>query len=203
MGRRVSKLVGEPDGATPLEPEEMEGLLHKHITTREQLDELEQINIQDGLRWLARQKNGDPFTEEFVRELHKRLFGQVWRWAGTFRRSEKNIGIDPLRIAIDLRNLLDDARYWAEHNTYPPKELAVRFHHRLVYIHPFPNGNGRHARILADAVLSIALGESPIDWARGIDLQKMSNHRADYIAALRAADVGNFDPLLRFVDAEG
>jgi Fic-DOC domain mobile mystery protein B len=195
----MSKLVGEPDGATPLEAEEMAGLLHKHITTRGQLDELEQINIQEGLKWLKRQKNSDPFTEKFVRELHKKLFGQVWQWAGTFRRSEKNIGIDPLRIAIDLRHLLDDARYWAEHATYPPKELAARFHHRLVYIHPFPNGNGRHARILTDAVLTIALGEPPVDWAQGIALQKMSDHRTDYIAALRAADAGDLGPLMLFM----
>lgn len=198
----MRKLVGEPDGATPLEPEEMEGLLHKHVATRGQLDELEQYNIQEGLKWLKRQKSSDPLTEGFARELHKRLFGQVWRWAGTFRRTEKNIGIDPIQIAVQLRMLLDDANYWVNHGTFPPKELAARFHHKLVYIHPFPNGNGRHARIMADAVLTMVLKEKPIDWSGGVDLQKMNIRRAEYIAALRAADAGDFNPLLLFVGEE-
>ncbi len=195
----MNKLVGEPDGATPLEPEEMEGLLHKHVTTRGQLDELEQYNIQEGLKWLKRQKNADPFSEVFVRELHKKLFGQVWKWAGTFRQTEKNIGIDPHQIAVELRLLLDNAKYRVEHSTYPPKELAARFHHRLVHIHLFPNGNGRHARILADTVLTVVLNEKPIDWAGGVDLQKMSDRRTEYIAALRAADAGDLALLLSFV----
>lgn len=197
----MNKLGGEPDGATPLEPEEMEGLLHKHVTTRGERDELEQYNIQDGLQWLKRQKNADPLSEVFVRELHKKLFGQVWKWAGTFRQTEKNIGIDPLQIAVQLRLLLDNAKYWVEQGTYPPQELAARFHHRLVYIHPFPNGNGRHARILADTILNVVLKEKPIDWAGGLDLQKMSDRRSEYIAALRAADAGDFEPLLSFVSS--
>lgn len=195
----MSKLVGEPDGSTPLEPEELEGLLHKHVSTRGQLDELEQYNIQDGLKWLKKQKSADPFTEGFARNLHKKLFGQVWRWAGTFRKTEKNIGIDPLQIAIQLRLLLDDAKFWVEYRTYPPHELAARFHHRLVFIHPFPNGNGRHARIMADAILITALKEKPIDWSGGVDLQKMNDRRTEYIAALRAADAGSYELLLDFV----
>lgn len=195
----MNKRVGEPDGATPLEPGEMEGLLHKHVTTRGQLDELEQYNIQDGLKWLKQQKNADPFNEVFVRELHKKLFGQVWKWAGTFRQTEKNIGIDPCQIAIQLRLLLDDAKYWVEQGIYPPKELAARFHHRLVCIHLFPNGNGRHARILADTVLTVVLNEKPIDWAGGLDLQEMSERRTEYLAALRAADAGDLEPLVSFV----
>lgn len=195
----MSNLIGEPDGATPLEPEEMEGLLHKHVTTRGQLDELEQYNIQEGLKWLKRQKKADPFTEGFARELHKKLFGQVWKWAGTFRLTEKNIGIDPYQIATQLRTLLDDAKFWAEHRVYSPQELAARFHHRLVYIHPFPNGNGRHARIMADAILTIVLNEKLIDWSGGVDLQKISVRRTEYIAALRAADAGNFGLLFTFV----
>ena len=140
----------------------MAGLVFKHIQTRGQLDELEQVNIQAGMKWLMRQKKADPFTEQFVCELHKRLFGQVWDWAGSFRKTGKNIGCDAIQIGIELRNLLDDARYWVEHDTYPAKELAARFHHRLVAIHPFPNGNGRHSRIMADVVLTIAMGEKPI-----------------------------------------
>jgi Fic-DOC domain mobile mystery protein B len=177
----------------------MEGLLHKHVTTRGQLDELEQFNIQEGLMWLRRQKNADCFTEAFARELHGKLFGQVWKWAGTFPQTEKNIGIDPRQIVVQLRLLLDDAKYWVEHRTYPPKEFAARFHHKLVFIHLFPNGNGRHARIMVDTVLTMVLNEKPIDWAGGVDLQKMSDRRTKYIAALWAADARDFGPLISFV----
>ena len=200
----MREIVGEPDGATPLDPDEMEGLLFSHIQTRGQLDELEQINIQSGMKWLNRQKkkkNLDIFTEAFVCDLHEKLFGEVWRWAGLFRKTGKNIGCDAVYIEIELRNLLDDARYQVENDSYPPRELAARVHHRLVKIHPFPNGNGRHSRIMADALLTIALEEDPIDWAGGHDLQSMSEQRTKYIAALRSADAGDYEPLLNFVDA--
>ena len=195
----MNRIVGEPDGATPLEPEEIEGLLHKHVTTRGELDELEQFNIQEGLKWLMRRKNVDLFSVGFACELHGKLFGQVWSWAGTFRQTEKNIGIEPFQIPEQLGQLLGNANYWVEHRTYPPKEMAARFHHKLVSIHPFPNGNGRHARILTDTILTVALNEKPIDWAGGYDLQKMSDRRTEYIAALRDADNGDFERLFSFV----
>ena len=191
--------MGDPDGATPLEPEEMEGLKYKHVTTRSELDELEQANITNGMQWLSKKKAPDILTEKFVKELHKRLLGDVWCWAGTFRKTEKNIGIPPYLIAQNLQLLLDDTKYWIENNTYPPLELAARFHHRLVYIHPFPNGNGRHSRIIADAVLNSILGEPSIDWAGGYSLEKIGKRRSQYIAALRAADGHDMGPLLEFV----
>lgn len=191
-----------PEGATPLDPDELEGLKFKHVTTRGQLDHLEQANIQEGLRWLSRRKNADILNEAFIRQLHKNLFGEVWAWAGTFRTTEKNIGIDPHQVAVQLRMLLDDARYWIEHHTYSPIETAVRFHHKLVYIRLFPNGNGRHARIMADAVLTKVLKLEPIDWASGHDLQEMNEHRRVYIQALQEADKGNYQPLLGFVGAD-
>ena len=190
-----------PEGATPLYPDEMEGLRYKHIATRGELDELEQANIDEGLQWLKKQKNPDVLTEGFVRDLHEKLFGKVWRWAGTFRRTEKNIGVDPIQIAVQLIQLLDNTQYWIEHVTYPPKELAARFHHQLVYIHPFPNGNGRHSRIMADAVLTKLMGEPVIDWAGGYKLEKMNERRDQYIAALRSADGNDFDALFEFVGA--
>ena len=140
----------------------------------------------------------DVLTDGFCIELHKRLFGQVWSWAGVFRRTGKNIGIDPIRISVELRAAMDDARYWAEHDTYAPTEAAVRLHHRLAFVHPFPNGNGRHARIMADTVLVNVYGADPIDWAGGHDLQKMNDRRTAYIAALKAADRGDLAPLLAF-----
>ena len=187
-----------PEGATPLDPDEMGGLKFRHVTTRGQLDELEQANIEDGLRWLARRRSGNLLSDEFAVTLHRRLFGQVWVWAGAFRRTGKNIGIDPIHIAVELRALMNDARYWADNRVYAPAEAAVRLHHRLVFIHPFTNGNGRHARIMADAVLAGIYGADPIDWAGGHDLQRMNGRRQAYIAALKAADKGDMEPLMTF-----
>jgi Fic-DOC domain mobile mystery protein B len=187
-----------PEGATPLDPNELGGLKHKHITTRGELDELEQANIESGLRWLARQR-GDVLTDNFATTLHKRLFGDVWDWAGSFRKTGKNIGVDPIHIGVQLRTLMDDARYWADKKTYPASEAAIRLHHRLTQIHPFANGNGRHARIMADTVLERVYGVKPIDWAGGHDLQKMSERRTSYIAALKAADRNDIGPLIQFV----
>jgi len=198
----MNGIMDYPEGATPLDPDEMEGLKYPHVTTRGQLDHLEQANIENGLLWLGRQKKPEILTDQFVRKLHKQLFGEVWKWAGSFRKTEKNIGIDPIQISIQLRNLLDDAQYWVDNETYGPMEAAVRFHHKLVYIHPFPNGNGRHARIMADAVLEKMYGVDQIDWAGGYDLQEMNERRNQYIAALRAADAGDYGPLFQFVGIE-
>jgi Fic-DOC domain mobile mystery protein B len=187
-----------PEGATPLDPNELGGLKFKHITTRGELDELEQANIESGLRWLARQR-GNVLTDHFATTLHKQLFGDVWDWAGSFRRTGKNIGVDPIHIGVELRTLMDDARYWADNKTYPASEAAARLHHRLVKIHPFANGNGRHARIVADTVLDRIYDAEPIDWAGGYDLQKMNDRRKTYIAALKAADGGDIAPLLEFI----
>ena len=186
-----------PEGATPLDPNEIDGLKFKHITTREQLDELEQANIESGLQWLARYR-GDVLKDRFAVTLHKRLFGDVWDWAGSFRKTGKNIGVDPIHIEVQLRSLMDDARFWVENETYPASEAAMRLHHRLVQIHPFPNGNGRHARIMADTMLTRVYRTVPFDWAGGHDLQKMNQRRATYIAALKAADQGDIVPLLSF-----
>jgi Fic-DOC domain mobile mystery protein B len=201
MTDQYTNLVDYPDGATPLDPDELDGLKFKHVSTRGELDQLEQAGITEGLKWLDKQKNPDVLSEAFVLELHKRLFGSVWKWAGTFRRTEKNIGVDPIQVDIQLRQLLDDAKYWVEHGTYAPKELAARFHHKLVFIHPFPNGNGRHARIMADAVLTKLLNEPAIDWAGGYRLEAMNERRNQYIAALRAADRHDISALLEFVGA--
>lgn len=194
------KPTEHPEGATPLDPDELGGLKHKHVTTRVQLDELEQVNIQAGMAWAARQR-GDVLTDAFVVTLHKRLFGEVWDWAGRFRTTGKNVGVDPIRIAVELRTLMDDARFWVAHKTYSPLEAAIRLHHRLVAIHPFANGNGRHARIMADTVLTRVYKVAPLDWAGGYDLQQMNERRVAYIAALKAADRGDMGPLMVFVGA--
>ena len=190
----------EPDGATPLDPDEIQGLKFTHVTTRSELDELEQANIEQGLAWLARRRSGLVFEDDFIRLLHRKLFGDVWTWAGEYRRTEKNIGIDPLQISVQLRMLLDNARYWSEYNTYTPIEAAARFHHRLVQIHLFSNGNGRHARIATDIMLEEVYDHPPINWASGFNLQADNERRDNYIAALRDADAGDFRALLAFVE---
>jgi len=189
----------EPDGATPLEHEEREGLRFSHVSTRAELNELEQANIEEGLRWLSRQRKPDVLSEKFIRQLHIKLFGDVWKWAGQFRKTEKSIGIDPHLIGTELKKFLDDVQYWVDHQTYPAQELAMRFHHRLVWIHLFPNGNGRHARVMTDALLEKVLGQAPVNW-RGSEEITESQRRQQYIEALRKADARDYRALLAFVE---
>ncbi len=191
----MSDQFDEPDGATPLAPEERQGLRQTWITFRGELNEAEQTNIEAGAAWASRQR-GNLLTDTFIKQLHARMFGDVWTWAGDYRQTERNIGIDPVRISTDLRMALDDARYWIENDTWPPDEIAIRLHHRLVTIHPFPNGNGRATRLMAD-LLAVRLGQEPFTWGR-VGLNKISETRTRYIAALRAADNRDIGPLLDF-----
>lgn len=184
-------------GATPLDPDEARGLIPGHIRTQAELNQWEQANVLEGSAWAVRTRERDVLSEHFVRELHRRLFGATWRWAGTFRTSGKNIGVDPAQIAVKLRELLEDARYWTEHGTYPLDGIAARFHHRLVVIHPFPNGNGRHARLMTDVLLR-RNGATVFSWG-GANLETAGDARDRYLAALRAADAGNYRPLQEFV----
>ena len=189
-------LFEDDDASTPLTAEEREGLIPSYITLRRELNEAEQANILEAEQWAFARKR-DVLDERFLTDLHKRMFGRVWRWAGKFRHTERNVGVDPLRIATDLRLLLDDCRYWIEHGTYPPDEICARFHHRLVFIHPFPNGNGRHARLAIDLLL-VALGQPRFSWGK-TNLVNPGETRRAYVAALRAADGRGIGPLLEFV----
>ena len=192
----MSDLFEQPDDATPLEPGEREGLRQSWISTRSELNQAEQANIAAGVAWVKRARRKDLLTEGFIRKLHARMFGEVWSWAGDFRKTERNIGIDPMRIPVELRALLDDVRYWTENETYTPDEIAVRFHHRLVAVHPFPNGNGRTARLMADLLVE-ELGGKPLSWGRA-SLTDPGEARSSYIDALRAADRHDIGPLLVF-----
>ncbi|MGD9668817.1 MAG: mobile mystery protein B [Hyphomicrobiaceae bacterium] len=194
----MTDLFQEPDDATPLEPEEREGLLQTWITHRSDLNEAEQENIVKGAAWARsrRQRNADILNEGFARSLHRRMFGDVWQWAGTFRQTERNIGIEAHRIPNDIGMMFDDVRYWVDHETFPPDEIAVRLHHRLVAIHPFPNGNGRHARLMADLLIE-RLGGQPFTWGGG-SLHDIGELRRQYIDALRAADNHDIEPLVEF-----
>lgn len=187
-----------PEGATPIDPDETCGLRLTHITTRGELDRWEQENILEALAWLDRKRPKDILNEPFVKQLHRRMFGNVWEWAGRFRRSDKNIGGTWSQIPMAIRNLCDDARLWIKLRNEPADETAVRFHHRLVLIHPFPNGNGRHARLMTDLLIENTLNRPRFTWG-GNDLSKASEVRRRYIVALRAADGGDYRPLGEFV----
>lgn len=189
-------VLPEPKGATPLGPEELAGLKPTWITNRQELNEAEQANILAGLAWARRTRRADLLSETFIRALHRAMFGSVWTWAGSVRRRETNIGVEPNTIPASLRELLDTARYWQDSSTFPPDEFAVRFHHRLVQIHPFPNGNGRHTRVMADLLIERA-GGAPFTWGRD-NLIADGPTRAAYIAALRQADALDIAPLLAF-----
>jgi Fic-DOC domain mobile mystery protein B len=184
-------------GQTPLDPDEVAGLKPRHIATQGELDEWEAQNILKASRWVARQKKLDVLNDHFCRELHVKMFDDTWKWAGTFRKSDKNIGCDWTQIAVNLRQLLDNVAYWLEHNVFPPEEIAVRFHHRLVWLHAFPNGNGRHARLMTDCLLR-QCGLAPFSWGRG-NLVIVNEVRQRYIQALRAADANDYALLLAFV----
>jgi Fic-DOC domain mobile mystery protein B len=189
-------LIEQDDAATPLTPAEREGMIPAYITLRRELNEAEQAGVLAADRWVFERRR-KVLDERFLLRLHKRMFGEVWRWAGRFRTSERNIGVPAYRIGVDLAQLLGDARYWTEHETYPADEIAARFHHRLVQIHCFPNGNGRHARLASDALLA-ALGQQRFSWGRN-NLVSATETRSAYVAALRAADAHDFAPLIAFV----
>jgi Fic-DOC domain mobile mystery protein B len=194
----VSGLFEQPDDATPLTPEEMRELIPVHIAFRNELNEAEQDNIGRAQDW-ALGRNRDPLTERFITDLHRRMLGDVWKWAGKFRKSERNLGIPFYEIPAAVRQLLGDTKAWIGYNTYPPDEIAVRFHHRLVQIHPFPNGNGRHARMMAD-LLVMRLGGERFSWGRD-SLRDAGTMRQRYIAALQAADEHDVAQLLAFARA--
>jgi len=189
-------LAEQDDTSTPLSAEEREGLIRSDITLRGELNAAEQNNILEADSWaLSRKRN--VLNERFLHELHKRMYGNVWRWAGQYRQSQKNIGVEYYRIPTDLRTLLEDSRYWIEHQTFEPDEIAARFHHRLVWIHCYPNGNGRHARLTTDLLLR-SLNRDRFSWGSA-NLGDAGATRAAYIAALKAADNNDYGPLLAFV----
>ena len=130
-------------------------------------------------------------------KLHRELFGEVWKWAGNQRKSEKNIGIAPHQIAQEVHNLCADTQFWIENQTYKWDEIGVRFHHRLVFIHPFVNGNGRLARIASDLLLTYN-GHQAFTWGTG-DLITEGKARKNYIVALKEADRGDYAFLMMFV----
>ena len=184
---------------TALDEDEKEGLLIKSISTRAELDEFEQQNIERAIAWsMKRQfKISEILSEDFVHKLHKKMFDQTWRWAGEYRKSNKNIGVDKFYIGVEVRNLLDDCKFWIENQSFSPDEIAIRFKHRMVHIHPFPNGNGRHSRLIADILIEHGFGLPFFTWGGG-SLASKSDLRKEYLHALFEADKDNYEPLIKF-----
>lgn len=195
MGPKISYSGGQ----TPLDEDEIHGLLIPGITSRGELDEFEHQNIERAVQW-SMTKTFSPnllLGESFVRELHERMFGDVWAWAGSFRKTEKNIGVAHHLVPSLLRQLLEDARYWMEHQTYPPDETVIRIKHRLVSIHCFSNGNGRHSRLFADMLAENIFKRAPFTWgAATAGASRVT--RDNYFHALKSADAGIIQPLLAF-----
>ncbi|MBI3631061.1 MAG: mobile mystery protein B [Candidatus Sungbacteria bacterium] len=187
--------LDEPEHATPLTTEERQGLIPSHVTLRSELNELEQQNILEAVTWAFSRKH-DPVKEAFGRGLHRRMFDKVWRWAGTYRTSNKNLGVEFWQVNPRLKEVMDNVAFWIEHKSYPPDEIAVRFHHALVFIHPFPNGNGRWSRLMAD-ILILRLGGQQFTWGRSA-LRDADETRKIYIAALKKADNHDYNDLLVF-----
>lgn len=189
--------IAETDGSTPLDPDEARELIPAHIANQAALNEWEHDNIVEGERWAFSRRRKDFMTPEFVQRLHQKMFGATWRWAGQWRTTEKNIGIAPERIPVAVTELLQDVAAQLEAHSYPIREIAARLHHRLVQIHPFPNGNGRLARTYADLLL-FARGEPRFTWG-DTDLVAASAARERYVEALRAADFRDYGPLFSFL----
>lgn len=186
----------DDEANTPLTPEGREGLIPTYITTRAELNDAEQENIAEADRWAFARRRGDVVDIAFLMALHRRMLGRVWRWAGTQRTSELNIGVAPRQIEIALHALMGDVRYWIENGVFSADEIAIRFHHRLVATHPFANGNGRHARLAAD-LLIVQLGGRRFSWGREGLVDAAETRRA-YVRALQAADAHDIAPLLAF-----
>ena len=192
----MTDIFDQPDDATPLSPEDKQGLIPSYISTRAELNREEQRNILEAVMW-ASERQRDILSVEAIQNLHKRMYGKVWEWAGEFSQvHDRPIGVQPFMVGPDLRQLIDDVKYWVEHESYSPDEIAVRFHHRLVLIHPFPNGNGRMSRQAADMLIQ-SLGGEKFSWGRG-DLRSVNETRRAYIEALRQADRHDLEMLIAF-----
>ena len=188
-------------GQTPLDEEESEGLKIPAISTKGELDEFEQKNIEEAIQWTVgkKMKLEKLLSEEFVKSLHKRMYGEVWKWAGKFRLSEKNIGTQSWNIPTELKVLLEDTKYWIENGTYSEDEIAIRFKHRIVSIHCFPNGNGRHSRLMADLIAEKLCKQKIFSWGQShSNLSNENDARSSYLAALKKADKGDYTDLLTF-----
>ncbi len=195
----MSDLFQVNEHETPLTEEEKLDLIPS-LSTRAELNEAERANILEARVWAMRRralKREDLITDAFGRELHRHMFDSVWKWAGAYRKTDRNLGWEVHQLTEGVYNAFADARTWLQYETYPLHEVAVRLHHQLVRVHPWPNGNGRHARLMADVLVASRAGED-LTWGAGADIVTPGDARTRYIAAILAADAGDFAPLLSF-----
>jgi len=190
------------DGNTPIRPEDAEQLIPR-ISTMAELNEYEALNIVQAREWAFNSrtiKSTNPLDESYVRTLHGKMFDKVWKWSGTYRKNELNIGCDPREIVQRIPQLLGNTQHWIDQKVFSIDECILRFHYDLVSkIHPFANGNGRHARMIAD-VVAVKYGRPEFSWGTGQNLVAQGKARAAYLAALRAldADENDVQPLFAF-----
>ena len=186
--------INLPRGAAPFNTN---GLLHRHLTTQEELNALEFANINQAMgKYLlgSLTEKKAPFTLEWLFQVHREMFEEVWDWAGKPRNTEFKIGVLPAQIPSFLKQLLDDLKYWEGQTTMEPIEIASHLHHRLVQIHPFENGNSRWARLLTNIYLK-KQGLPLVQWPEG-SLGQEGDIRDCYIDALKAADRGDSGALI-------
>ena len=187
------------EGQTPIDEEEKNGIRIKSITTRAELDEFEQLNIEKAIQWTFGKKWTvlQILTEDFIKQLHYKMFSDVWSWAGEYRKTNKNIGVPYFQIQMSIKQLLDDSMFWHINNTYQDDEFALRFKHRIVSIHCFANGNGRHSRLMADIIINQIFKKQIFTWSMN-NLSKVSTERTNYLTAVKAADIGDYSKLISF-----
>lgn len=200
--RKIEPHFEMPEGATPLDPDEMQGLLIDTITTQGELNFAEQQSIIESSKWIFETNHKNILADQFFKKLHKKMFQSVWVWAGKYRTTNKNIGVESYKISTEIKKLCDDCEYWIENKTYDWNEIAARFHHKVVWIHPFANGNGRFSRILTDILLK-KHQQSPLSWGRKTfsrdDFSTESALRTEYILSLREADNKKFQKLIYLI----
>lgn len=181
-------------GQTPID--DVSGLRDRSIRTQAQLNEAEAENIRKAvMRYLAARPSRRlaRFDVAWCRRLHAEMFGDVWSWAGAFRTRELNIGVPTHAIEAELHTLMEDLRAWERHGVRM-LEQGARLHHRAVHVHPFLNGNGRWARMLANIWLK--LNDEPIvEWQERI-IGTESAARGEYLRAVKAADRGDYRELI-------
>ncbi len=187
------------EGQTPIDEDEKEGLLIPTISTRGELNEFEQANIVQAIEWTLKNRfsKEEILTEEFLLSVHRKMFGEVWEWAGKKRKTNKNIGVDKYQISTEIKKLIQDCCFWIENKSYSPDEIAIRFSHRVVQVHIFPNGNGRHSRLVADIIVSDVFNKPVFSWG-GSDLSNDNSVRKEYLEAIHLADIENYKVLIEF-----
>jgi Fic-DOC domain mobile mystery protein B len=188
--------VKTPSGATPFD---VDGLRLTHLRTREAIYDAEAENILLAYQKYLRRRlspNRAWFTEGFVRQVHRDMLGAVWEWGGRYRETELTIGVPAHQIREEIAKLCDDRLFWDKDKNMPIIERAARLHARLAWIHPFRNGNGRHARLITDIFLYSHRHALP-EWPHS-ELIQEGTPREEYLVAMKQADRGNFESLITF-----